>query len=93
MIFRPFPNGNHGLCPQFYNFAFTNVFEAVPKIKACNQGLTQRDAKIWSPHGLRMGYFQTLDPEYDTNEKTLYCITTRDAPFNSEIPTDKTNKV
>lgn len=81
---RPFPNGNHGLCPQFYNSAFTHKFLAVPKKDTCNQTLTPRDATSFSPN-MRMGYFQTLDPQWKTKEKTFYAITTKDYPFNGDL--------
>lgn len=89
---RPFPNGHHGLCPHFYNSAFTNKFVAVPKKTTCYQRTLPRDAISYSPN-MRMGYWQALDPNYDTTEKTFYAITTRDYPFNSDVLSDSENHV
>lgn len=88
---RPYPNGHHGLCPQFFNSAFSNKFMAVPKKLTCNQRLTPRDATVIPPN-MRMGYWQTLDPNYDTKEKTFYAMTTRHHPFNLYAP-DNENHV
>ncbi|XP_031640237.1 uncharacterized protein LOC116352087 isoform X2 [Contarinia nasturtii] len=80
---RPFPLGNHGLCPVFYISAFDNVFAAVKKTEACQQPINERDA-INLPHNqtIRMGYYQNVSSMIDLNETNLYAITSRDPPFN-----------
>lgn len=82
-LVRPFPLGNHGLCPIFYLSAFDNVFAAVKKDATCRQPINERDA-IDIPHKriIRMGYFQRVSNRSRLNEVNLYAITSRDPPFN-----------
>lgn len=80
---RPFPNGNHGLCTQFYNSAFDNLFVAVEKNKTCRQRLNERDATDLPPDKvIRMGFYQNVHHMPELNGVNLYAITTRDSPFN-----------
>lgn len=80
--FSPFPNGNHGLCPVFYNYAFSHVFAAVEKSETCRQTLNDRDAiNLPRNHSIRMGYFQNLTNS-KLNEVNFYSFTSRDPPFN-----------
>lgn len=53
----PFPKGSHGLCPYFYNSAFTHRFYAVPMPRNCK---SNRFAPNW-PLGFRMGYFCEME--------------------------------
>lgn len=77
---RPFPLGNHGLCPVFYLSAFDNVFAAVNKTETCRQPINERDAINITPNQIiRMGYFHNAT---NLNEVNLYAITSRDPPFN-----------
>lgn len=77
---RPFPLGNHGLCPVFYLSAFDNVFAAVNKTETCRQPINERDAiNLPTNQTIRMGYFQNTT---DLNQVNLYAITSRDPPFN-----------
>lgn len=79
-FFRPFPMGNHGLCPVFYNYAFENVFAAVEKSKTCRQAINERDAiDLPSDQVIRMGFYQNVS---DMSEVNLYAMTSRDPPFN-----------
>lgn len=84
---RPFPNGNHGLCPKFYNSAFKYYYPAVKKNKICGQTIDVRDASDWPHDGsFRMGYFQKIDAKAaNLNEKNFYCNTTRDPPYTPFI--------
>lgn len=80
---RPYPNGNHGLCPQFYNSAFNNVFAAVEKGKTCHQPINERDATdLPSDKVIRMGFYQNVYNIPELNEVNLYAMTSRDSPFN-----------
>lgn len=85
---RLFPNDSHGLCPQFYNFAFKYHFPAVKKHKTCIEPTYSRDAKKWPHNGyIRMGYFQRIDAfDRKLNEKNFYAITTRHEPFTPYHP-------
>lgn len=79
LYFRPFPHGNHGLCPTFYNFAFNHTFLAVDKDKTCRQPVNERDAlQFGNKTVIRMGYYQKTD----LNGVNFYAITSRDPPFN-----------
>lgn len=51
----PPPKGSHGLCPYFYNSAFTHNFYAIPKPKECS---SRRFATSW-PENFKMGYSET----------------------------------
>lgn len=79
---RPFPNGNHGLCPVFYNSAFDHVFAAVMKNETCQQALVDRDAVPIALETARMGYWQNY--LNNVSEITFYAKTTRDPPYNEE---------
>jgi pimeloyl-ACP methyl ester carboxylesterase len=46
------PCGSHGLCPYFYNIAFTHDFKAIPKPKECT---ATNLAPHW-PEDYKMGY-------------------------------------
>lgn len=81
--FRPFPNGNHGLCPVFYNYAFDNVFPAVEKSQTCKELADSRDLKqLPTDHTIRMGYFESAQDAKNYNGVNLYAVTTRDPPYN-----------
>lgn len=82
-MYRPFPFGNHGLCPVFYNYAFANVFAAVEKSETCRQPITERDAtELPHKRTVRMGYYQNMRNMSKLNEVNLYAVTSRDPPFN-----------
>lgn len=83
MLVRPFPLGNHGLCPVFYNSAFSNIFAAVEKSDTCRQAINDRDAiKLPRNRTIRMGYFQNVTQLAKLNGVNLYAATSRDPPFN-----------
>ncbi|XP_062560039.1 pancreatic triacylglycerol lipase-like [Armigeres subalbatus] len=73
----PFPKGPHGLCPHFYNSAFTHRFLAVPKPNNC---YSNRYALRW-PLGFRMGYF--CDMESGVHGE-LFAATTKNYPYNED---------
>ncbi|KAL9702401.1 hypothetical protein quinque_005919 [Culex quinquefasciatus] len=79
----PFPKGNHGLCPYFYNSAFRNEFRATAKRPEC---FSFRAAADWPPT-FRMGYLSDVQAGVFGD---LFCPTTKAYPFN-EIAT--TNEV
>jgi hypothetical protein len=54
----PPPYGSHGLCPYFYNSAFSNDFLAVEKGSQCGAG---KAALIW-PRSFKMGYMELRKP-------------------------------
>lgn len=82
-LVRPFPLGNHGLCPVFYNYAFSNIFAAVDKGDTCRQSKNDRDAiNLPRNQTIRMGYFQNQLKSTKLNEVNLYAVTSRDPPFN-----------
>lgn len=49
----PYPLGSHGLCPYFYNSAFSNQFFAIPKPAHCS---TSQRLPPNIPDGMAMGY-------------------------------------
>lgn len=50
-----FPSGSHGLCPHFYNAAFTHDFYATKNILRC----TSRRLVEKFPDFFKMGYMET----------------------------------
>lgn len=49
----PYPLGSHGLCPYFYNSAFSNQFVAIPKPAHCS---TSQRLPPKISDGMAMGY-------------------------------------
>uniref|UniRef100_T1DIE1 Putative triacylglycerol lipase n=1 Tax=Psorophora albipes TaxID=869069 RepID=T1DIE1_9DIPT len=76
----PYPKGSHGLCPYFYNSAFTHEFRAIPKPKEC----TSFRAATHIPTDFRMGY---LSDANSTIIGDFYARTTKHYPYN-EIPNE-----
>ncbi|XP_058826876.1 pancreatic lipase-related protein 2-like [Topomyia yanbarensis] len=70
-----YPKGSHGLCPYFYNSAFSNEFRAIRKPNEC---FSFRAVRKWPP-GFRMGYF--TDVESGVNGD-LFASTTNAFPYN-----------
>ncbi|CAG9808811.1 unnamed protein product [Chironomus riparius] len=50
-----FPRGSHGLCPKFYNSAFTNNFYATENMYRC----PSRRVAVNVPKNFKMGYMET----------------------------------
>jgi Lipase len=71
------PMGSHGLCPYFYNSAFTNAFEAIPRPDFCP--VLPNTAASW-PAGFKMGYMETRKAQVKGN---LYAATFRNPPYNA----------
>ncbi|XP_055539473.1 lipase member H-like [Wyeomyia smithii] len=72
-----YPKGSHGLCPYFYNSAFTHNFYAVPMPKSCS---ARRVTSTW-PDGFKMGYFCDMESGF---EGELFSLTTKEYPYNDE---------
>ncbi|KAL9704866.1 hypothetical protein quinque_008384 [Culex quinquefasciatus] len=70
------PFGSHGLCPIFYNLAFTVDFLAESKPSECN---LLRDPFAAYPIGYKMGYTENRKA---TVRGELYAQTTNQYPYN-----------
>ncbi|XP_058822932.1 pancreatic triacylglycerol lipase-like [Topomyia yanbarensis] len=73
----PFPKGSHGLCPFFYNSAFTHNFYAVPMPKGCT---SSRYTGCW-PRGYKMGYFSDMNSDI---QGEFFSPTTKFYPYNDD---------
>ncbi|XP_058454945.1 lipase member H-like [Malaya genurostris] len=78
----PFPKGSHGLCPYFYNSAFTHNFYAVPKPKDCS---SSRYTGSW-PSRFRMGYFSDMN---STFQAELFSPSSKYYPYINDTVANK----
>ncbi|XP_065080224.1 uncharacterized protein LOC135703043 [Ochlerotatus camptorhynchus] len=76
----PFPKGSHGLCPYFYNSAFSHSFYAQPKPMNCN---SNRYASTWPP-GFKMGYFCDMERSVGVLYGEQFASTTKKFPYTDE---------
>ncbi|KAJ6641405.1 Pancreatic lipase-related protein 2 [Pseudolycoriella hygida] len=79
----PYPLGSHGLCPYFYNSAFTNPFHAIPKPENCP---TSDRLPPIIPDGMAMGYvFNDLSLVNETVGYDYYAHTFKRKPYHLDI--------
>jgi len=83
----PYPLGSHGLCPYFYNSAFSNKFYAIPKPEIC---IPSNRLPTNLPDGLAMGYvFNDLSELNDTIGFDYYANTYRLPPYHIDVDLTK----
>lgn len=69
------PKDNHGLCPHFYNSAFTHNFYATKNSYGCVEG-----DKAEYPQNYKMGY---NEDRKSSVRGVLFCPTTFSYPYTS----------
>ncbi|KAG4073841.1 hypothetical protein HA402_014046 [Bradysia odoriphaga] len=79
----PYPLGSHGLCPYFYNSAFSNQFHAIPQPATCP---TSKRLPMHPLVGISMGYvFNDLSEVNDTTGYDYYANTYKMPPYHTDV--------